>query len=479
MPHAHESDRSQPIRGHFTGGFDLAAQRAGIDIVASVEIDPAARSVLARHFPDTLLLNDVTKVSSDDLRAAGFVPERGVIFAGWPCQGNSVAGARGGMADPRSGLWMHVARLLAETGARWFVGENVAGLLSVNEGRDFAAVLGDLADLGLACAWRVLDAQHFGVPQRRRRVFLVGHSGTASTAPVEILFEPESGGGDLATRRTAGAVVAALTANGVGTCGADDNQAQAGHLIATALTAREGKGPDSDATTTLIPFDTTQITSALNRSAPKPGDHAPAITHTLTSGGTDASEDGTGRGTPLVAFHVTQDPISSHVSPAMGTGNADGCGTIGVAYSIAVRGRDQGQEWELGEPNVANALRAADGGSSRSNWTLITGAFLPQGIRENQRGEVDYSGHATFALTTGGGKPGQGYPAVQDQTTAVRRLTPKECSRLQGFPDDWLDGLGLADSAKYRMLGNAVAVPCVEWLVRRLAAVASGTERAA
>jgi DNA (cytosine-5)-methyltransferase 1 len=87
------------------GGIDLALERAGYDVVAAVEIDKAARGVIADRMPHTTLFDDVTEVSADDLRAAGFVPGRGLLAAGWPCQGNSVAGRRGGLADPRSGLW--------------------------------------------------------------------------------------------------------------------------------------------------------------------------------------------------------------------------------------------------------------------------------------------------------------------------------------------------------------------------------------
>jgi DNA-cytosine methyltransferase len=327
------------------GGFPLAFERVGARTVATVEIDTAAAAISARHFPYAHQFSDVTEVSGDDLRAVGFVPDRGIITAGWPCQDLSLAGRREGLAGARSGLWWEVVRLLDETHARWFLGENVPGLLSSNNGRDMGAIVGALGDLGYGFAYRVLDAQHFGVPQRRRRVFFVGHLGEPWPAPAEVLFECESGdrdsaaggkegqgvtsgvgtGAGIASRsggglvptvsskwskgtggpsgdecqnlvlddthththtrsrrfRAAGnaatgstpnqqragtsscrEVVAALTADGVGTCGADDNQAQAGHLIPTIL----GGG----------------------------------VTHTLTHEGHDASEDGTGRGTPIV-----------------------------------------------------------------------------------------------------------------------------------------------------------------------------------
>jgi hypothetical protein len=253
-------------------------------------------------------------VTGNDLRAVGFVPDRGVITAGWPCQDLSIAGRRAGLEGARSGLWWEVVRLLDETRARWFVGENVPGLLSSNNGQDMGAVVGALGDLGYGVAYRVLDAQFFGVPQRRRRVFFVGHFGVPWAAPAEVLFECESSDGDSAAGRETGQgvtagiaagagvlsytraghggygpgvgtlqakggdcgggseslitttvstlqgggvgatgstpnqqpgdtsswAVAALTANGVGTCGADDNQAQAGHLIAQPSTVIGG-----------------------------------------------------------------------------------------------------------------------------------------------------------------------------------------------------------------------------------------------
>lgn len=220
------------------GGIDLAMHNAGIKVVAAVEKDKAARGVLADRLPDTTLFTDVTEVTGDDLLGAGFVPERGVLAAGWPCQGNSVAGARGGMADPRSGLWRHVVRLLAETRPRWFFGENVPGLLSVNDGEDFETVIGDVAGIGYGLAWRVLDAQYFGVPQRRRRVFFVGGLGDRQ-GPVQVLLEPEGRTGDLAARQPTWAGSAPDAARG-----ADGS--------VPTLTARHGKGTDSDATDTLI-----------------------------------------------------------------------------------------------------------------------------------------------------------------------------------------------------------------------------------
>ena len=178
------------------GGFDLALERSGVKVVASVEIDDKARAVLARRFPDSTLFPDVTKVTADELRDAGFVPDRGILTGGFPCQDLSVAGRRAGLAGSRSGLFWEIVRLLDELKPRWFVLENVPGLLSSNDGRDMGIVLGALGELGYGFAYRVLDAQHFGVPQRRRRVFIVGHFGDGGGRAAQVLLEPESVRGD-------------------------------------------------------------------------------------------------------------------------------------------------------------------------------------------------------------------------------------------------------------------------------------------
>jgi DNA (cytosine-5)-methyltransferase 1 len=421
------------------GGFELALRRAGVRVTASVEIDPACRGVLRRHFPESKIFNDVTEVTGEQLRAAGFVPGRGVLCFGWPCQGNSVAGRRKGMADPRSGLWRHVVRLVAETRPRWLVGENVPGLLSVNGGRDFGAVLGDLDDLGYGVAWRVLDAQFFGVPQRRRRVIVVGCLGDPS-GPVEVLLEPEGGGGyppasSAARPGAAGAssdgTEGARTVGTLGTAGPGGgwrvgaDEAAAGQLVAGTLGSRVGGSRSTDldghgayiASTLqgggrrghridaegaagghLIPFDAARIAHPENRANPQAGDPAPSIAAT---------------GQPMIAR----------------------------AFPVAFRGRDGGSQGECGEP-----------------------------------------GDPAFTVRTPGG--GSSYPMIAE-TAAVRRLTPVECERLQGFPDDWTrrldDGSEQSDSARYRECGNAVAVPVAEWIARRTVAVdqATAAERAA
>ena len=186
------------------GGFDLAMQRNGVKVVASVEIDSKCNEVLARHFPDATQFTDVTTVKGSDLIEAGFNPSRGIITGGFPCQDLSVAGKRAGLAGERSGLFWEIARLVEETQTEYFVIENVPGLLSSNKGKDFGVVIGTMADLGYSLSWRVLDAQHFGVPQRRRRVFVVGRRSIDSTSPAEILFKSDGLRRDPSTSQQAG-----------------------------------------------------------------------------------------------------------------------------------------------------------------------------------------------------------------------------------------------------------------------------------
>ena len=174
------------------GGFDLALERNGVNVVAAVEIDKHAQSVLSKQFPNTKLFNDVTEVTGEQLISAGFDPRNGILVGGFPCQDLSVAGRRAGLAGKRSGLFYQVARIIEELQPEWFVLENVPGLLSSQRGADMGAVVGTLVDLGYGVSWRVLDAQYFGVPQRRRRVFIVGRRSGDWRSATEVLFERQS-----------------------------------------------------------------------------------------------------------------------------------------------------------------------------------------------------------------------------------------------------------------------------------------------
>lgn len=372
------------VLGTFSGigGFELAFQRAGADIVGMSEIDVNANAVLRTRFPDVPNLGNIKEIYSGDL------PEFDILTGGFPCQDVSVAGRRAGLAGERSGLFFELLRLLAGRRPRWFVFENVPGLLSSNSGADFARVLYEVGQLGYGVAWRVLDAQFFGVPQRRRRVFVVGCLGHATRAGA-VLFERAGGCWNPPARDTAGKAVAALTASGVGTCGADDNQAQAGHLIPVGH-FQHGYGQ-----------------------------------------WTDADVSG-----PLMARDHKGNP-----------------GQVALAVDCYRKARraQNAEDFETWEPSdVTNTLNVSDNtGDVRATQLIVEVRGVPY--------EIDPS------------------------TLRVRRLTPLECERLQGLPDDWTDVAvrtlkngkvkRTSDSARYAATGNAVAVPVVEWIARRLLAV--------
>jgi len=355
------------------GGFDLGFERAGIPVAWSCEIDKDARKVLAEHWPTVPCYDDVKELD-------GTAPGVDVLCGGFPCQDLSVAGNRAGLAGERSGLFHEFMRVAGEIAPRWVVIENVPGLLSSEDGRDMGTVLGTLADLGYGWAYRVLDAQFFGVAQRRRRVFVVGCLGDPARA-ASVLFESESCDGDSAPSREEGEGVAALTANGVGTCGADDNQGQAGHLV-----------------------------PALRASNPY-GDH-------------HGDE-----GRLVIGFSHTQGLDCQPSKDAWPTLRAEGGGQA-VAYRKATR--PHGAE---GSGLEAERWEVADLHDTLTGHGTTTASAVMEGVQ-------------------------------------VRRLTPLECERLQGFPDGWT--AGLSDSARYRTLGNAVAVPVAQWIAAQITSINQG-----
>lgn len=226
------------------GGFDLGFEAAGWTPKWQVEWDVRCQSVLARHWPQVARYGDVSTVS-------GLEPVDCITY-GFPCQDLSVAGRRAGLDGDRSGLFFEAMRIIKEmrdaTGGKyptWAVAENVPGLLSADRGAAMGRCLDALADIGaVGIEWAVLDAQHFGVPQRRKRVFLVAWWDPRISGGDPIFPVRESCGRDFATRKQAGQAVAALTGTGVGTCGADDNQGQAGHLIPAFVKARRAQSED-------------------------------------------------------------------------------------------------------------------------------------------------------------------------------------------------------------------------------------------
>lgn len=263
------------------GGLEHGLERAGMEVVYQAEYDKQARRVLARHWPDVHRYEDV-----HDVREANI----DVLCGGFPCQDYSVAGKRGGLVGDRGALWWEMHRIIALQRPTWVIGENVPGLLSSNGGADFRTIIASLVQLGYGVCWATLDSQYFGVAQRRRRLFIVGHSGGVPRP--EVLAISEGLFGHPAPSREAGEDAASC----LGTRSASGHDKR-GDLSSNIQVMASGQ-PNAEITRDLAPtlnlnrdgapiaFDTTQITSAANRSNPKAGDpchpiaagaHAPAI----------------------------------------------------------------------------------------------------------------------------------------------------------------------------------------------------------
>jgi len=391
------------------GGFDLALERNGVKVVASVEIDQKASAILAKQFPNSKLFNDIKGVTGEQLINAGFDPRNGIITGGFPCQDLSMAGKRAGLGGARSGLFWEICRLLDETKAQNFILENVPGLLSSNQGKDMAAVLEALVERGYRIGYRVLDAQYFGVPQRRRRVFIVGSLGNTGIAPEKVLAIAEGRAGYLEACRKKGENLARKIATGI-------NKSSRKDLVGTLL-ARDYKGVSSDAAgenKLVIVFDP-------HRS------------------------DGI----------RIQDKTMNTLTAMMGTG---GNNTPMVAYPMhgAMIGRK-----DTAGPNGSGFL-----GENAASYTLTASEQSRHGVAiiHNPSSFANYAEQEVIG-TLRAGMPTDSEPLMQFNS-AVRRLTPVECERLQGFPDDWTSGQ--ADQHRYKQMGNAVAVPVVEFIVKRL-----------
>ncbi len=305
------------------------------------EIDAFPSAVLAERWPDVPNLGDMTRIL--DGRPAAM----DILVGGTPCQSFSVSGLRAGLDDERGNLTREYCRLVSELRPRWFVWENVPGVLSSNGGRDFGSILGAMVELGYGVAYRVLDAKNFGVPQRRRRVFVVGHSSGAWQRAAAVLFDTSSLRRDSAPRRESGDDIA----SGITAMASDVRGDGADNLIVSAF------------------FDPNQVTHPENRS--KHFDQVPTLNESL----------------PPVVINGRQNPITS----------------------------DEMQP--LDQHGGTNVL-----------------AFSQYG--------------------------------------AVRRLTPLECERAQGFPDGHTaityNGKPAKDTPRYKAIGNSMAVPCMRWIGERI-----------
>ena len=464
------------------GGFDLGLERAEMECAWQVEIDDKARAVLARHWPEVQRYEDVTLCHAlegeqaggregrtlqprpladpgDGERPNGVLDGDGgrcglepveLICGGFPCQDLSVAGRRAGLAGERSGLFHEFMRITDEIAPTWVLIENVPGLLSSNDGRDMGTVTGTLADLGYGWAYRVLDAQYFGLAQHRKRVFIVGCLGDAGRA-AQILFEPNCLPGHPAPRREAGERVTQSLTGGASSssCGnPDDNRAQGGFVV-PCLTQRYGKGTDSDATDGMV------VANTLKAHHYGQDPEMNFITHPLTARH-DSSEDGCGRGTPLVAFAQNQRDEVRDLK--------DCAGALAAEPGMKQQTYVAFHENISGHTTGADHARALRSGASNSYQFVQQPAVAFSAGNSAEAYGIGLSEECCPPLRAA--ESGTNQVPSMAKGMSVRRLTPTECERLQGFPDGWTDGQ--ADSSRYRQLGNAVAVPCAEWIGHRI-----------
>jgi len=403
--------------------------------VAFAEIDAFPSAVLANHYPHVPNWGDLTRFKE--------WPDADVdvLVGGTPCQSFSVAGLRRGLDDPRGNLALTYLAVADRYRPEWVVWENVPGVLSSSGGRDFGAFLGGLAELGYGFAYRVLDAQYirvdgFGraVPQRRRRVFVVGNSRGWQRAAA-VLFERESLSGHPPPRREAGQGTPSPTALSVAIRGRDGTpQAELGDDVANAILTpnggRAGVGVGA------ILTSTGDVAHCLNAGGMGRIDYETEtmIAHALRADGFDASEDGTGRGTPLVpiAFDTTQ--ITSKAN------------------------RSNPQPGDPSHPLAAGAHAPA-----------IAWSIMPQNSGRDFKARAVEVSQPIMAGGPVGGNQGGDY--IQ-KGWAVRRLTPTECERLQGFPDGYTAvpyrNKPAADGPRYKALGNSMACNVMRWIGHRI-----------
>ena len=375
----------------------------GFEAVGYSEIDKFPSAVLAHRFPETPNYGDMTKYKEWPIERGQF----DILVGGTPCQSFSVAGLRQGLKDPRGNLMLTYGAIANHFRPRWIVWENVPGVLSSSGGRDFGAFLGMLAELGYGFSYRILDAQYVrveshkrAVPQRRRRVFVVGYLGDWRRAAA-VLFESESLSRYTPPSRKAGERIAACLTRGAESSGKggyagrrreDDSNIVAGTLQNSGKAA--GSATQQDAESGML------------------------VAHTLRGEGFDAGEDGTGRGTPWVAgYHTT------------GAGYwQEGAGTL--------RAREQDSHENIVADTITSVFHKHHGASGGKD-----------SIPRNHIAEG----------------------------SMVRRLTPVEVERLQGFPDNWtrIPWRGkpadqCPDGPRYKAIGNSMAVNVMRWIGDRI-----------
>jgi DNA (cytosine-5)-methyltransferase 1 len=477
--------------------------------VAFSEIEPFPSAVLAHHYPNVPNVGDMTKYKEWNLNES-----IDLLVGGTPCQSFSVAGLRKGLEDPRGNLALVYLGIADHYKPKWLVWENVPGVLSSSKGRDFGSFLGALVELGYGFAYRVLDAQYFGVPQRRRRVFVVAHLGDWRPAAA-VLFERESLLGNPKKSGRAG------TRAPIGT----ETRSPDGSSTIGSLLARDYKGIGNQdlkdgRTLVLEPFtgsgfaDYKNGVGTLRNSGGDLGggsetliakvyENHPADSRVKEMGNvctTVTSRWGTGGGN--VPFALAENTIGRQpLNGGNGTGYTDdntmytlnATGVHGIAYGfepgITKREGNPSRFVEEGTPTLradmgdnqmatAHAFKMRGGcegggkgylGKDELAFTLSThqDQQIAVGFNTNARpDEMKFLNEKSNTLTRS-----QNSGIYHEM--AVRRLTPVECERLQGFPDNytnipWRKKEESPDGPRYKAMGNSMAVPVMNWIGKRI-----------
>jgi len=447
----------------------VAWHHMGWTPVAFSEIEKFPSAVLAHHYPHVPNLGDMTKYKEWNLNES-----IDILVGGTPCQSFSVAGLRKGLEDPRGNLALTYVGLLDKFRPKWFIWENVPGVLSSNGGRDFGSFLGAVAELGYGWAYRVLDAQYFGVAQRRRRVFVVGCLGDWESA-AEVLFESDCLRRDTTKGRktreeTTTSFVPSL-ANCLQTTSNDYSRADGFNMIAYESHPADSRIKEMGETCQTV-------TSRWGTG----GGNVPLVQAIAFEPGIAKREGGDSR-------------FTKEMSPTLRKEMGDN--QVAVAYSVREDAKaNTFSATELKVSNAIGALRPSPQSHHAQVFVAQPLVLEDQGgsiINTSQTGIVgtlrsESHGHEpsilahTFKVRGGCEGGGKGYlgqdekaftiSTTQDQqlyaNMAVRRLTPIECERLQGFPDNYTDikpkGKDTPDGPRYKALGNSMAVPCMKWI---------------
>jgi DNA (cytosine-5)-methyltransferase 1 len=458
----------------------------GWNPVGFSDIEKFPSEVLKHHYPNVTNFGDMTKYKEWNLGTVD------LLVGGTPCQSFSVAGLRKGLEDPRGNLALVYCGILDHFRPKWFVWENVPGVLSSGGGRDFGSFLGAVAELGYGFAYRVLDAQYFGVAQRRRRVFVVGCLGDWRSAAA-VLFEPESLRRDNPPSREARKETAPVARSGVAYGGSDATCSD----TVTSKWAKGSGGPAGNECGLFVAVDVPEVMSTLLSSTAgisRPGNAATEhetyipmapVPYRKSKRAQSSEDDETwvdGEVSNTINLFDQGDIRTTHavVQPIAlaentigrqpqngGNGNGftvggpmytlNATGVHGVAQPIAFSSNMSVPDCQT---DVSPTLKL--GGHGGGNPPAVAVDVYNQAV----------DGQTTATLTEACGGSNTSGPKVM-QSMAVRRLTPVECERLQGFPDNytnipWRKSSESPDGPRYKALGNSMAVPVMAWIGRRI-----------